>query len=206
MPTPYKEKHHAIIDAAIAVFLEKGFLLTSMDAIAAKAGISKVTVYNHFADKKQLFEHVMAVHCANLAQGQKLISYSPNESPQYLLETYAHRMVDLLLDQKSVALMRLVIGEAGRFSELSSALWPHGKLPMHEEFKNYLLAEQTAGRLVIENVQLAVHQFFGLIKENLVWPTLMGVKTNGAAATRQLIIKQSVAMFVEFYRVKRPVR
>lgn len=39
-------------------FLEKGFQATSMDALAARAGVSKRTVYNHFASKEALFQAI----------------------------------------------------------------------------------------------------------------------------------------------------
>ncbi|MGW2252389.1 TetR/AcrR family transcriptional regulator [Kitasatospora sp. NPDC001660] len=45
----------AITRAATAVFGREGYVRASMDAIAAEAGVSKRTVYNHFADKETLF-------------------------------------------------------------------------------------------------------------------------------------------------------
>src|SRR5437763_3587360 len=52
-------KRQAILDAATTVFLKKGYLGTSMDEIAALAGVSKQTVYKHFADKERLFSEVV---------------------------------------------------------------------------------------------------------------------------------------------------
>jgi TetR/AcrR family transcriptional regulator, mexJK operon transcriptional repressor len=45
-------KRLAVLDAARAGFLSGGYLGTSMDEIAARAGVSKATVYNHFEDKQ----------------------------------------------------------------------------------------------------------------------------------------------------------
>src|SRR5437870_11313641 len=52
-------KHHAILEAATAVFLSKGYDGTSMDEIATSAGVSKQTVYKHFADKERLFAEIV---------------------------------------------------------------------------------------------------------------------------------------------------
>jgi len=49
------EKRAAILEAAKTLFLSRGFGATSMDAVAAGAGVSKLTVYNHFSDKDTLF-------------------------------------------------------------------------------------------------------------------------------------------------------
>src|SRR3954454_24296183 len=52
-------KRKAIVGAATTTFLKKGYLGTSMDEIAALAGVSKQTVYKHFADKERLFSEVV---------------------------------------------------------------------------------------------------------------------------------------------------
>ncbi len=57
-------KRDAIVVAATELFLEHGFGDVSMDTIAAKAEVSKRTVYSHFENKAQLFEGVMGDACA----------------------------------------------------------------------------------------------------------------------------------------------
>ena len=52
MTTRSEQKRAAVLAAAQAEFQEKGFALSSMDAIAARAAVSKRTVYNHFQVKK----------------------------------------------------------------------------------------------------------------------------------------------------------
>lgn len=52
-------KRAAILDAAEELFVSSGYELTSVDAIAARAAVSKRTVYDHFGDKKSLFQSVV---------------------------------------------------------------------------------------------------------------------------------------------------
>jgi len=52
-------KRAAILDAAEELFVSSGYELTSVDAIAARAAVSKRTVYDHFGDKKSLFRSVV---------------------------------------------------------------------------------------------------------------------------------------------------
>jgi TetR/AcrR family transcriptional repressor of mexJK operon len=52
-------KRAAILDAAEALFVSSGYELTSVDAISARAAVSKRTVYDHFGDKLSLFRSVV---------------------------------------------------------------------------------------------------------------------------------------------------
>ncbi len=51
----WQRKHHAIAAAALVLFARDGYERTSVDAIAAEAGVSKRTVYSHYGDKESLF-------------------------------------------------------------------------------------------------------------------------------------------------------
>jgi TetR/AcrR family transcriptional repressor of mexJK operon len=59
MPDRSAQKRHAVVEAATALFLQHGYPGTSMDQIAAAAGVSKPTVYRFFADKEQLFTEIV---------------------------------------------------------------------------------------------------------------------------------------------------
>lgn len=78
------EKRKAITRAATAVFGREGYVRASMDAIAAEAGVSKRTVYNHFADKETLFLSVALQNSAELT-----------EVMRELMDKHLDRVVDL---------------------------------------------------------------------------------------------------------------
>src|SRR5450755_2546846 len=61
-PRRSARKRLAILDAATTIFLRQGYLGTSMDEIAARAGVSKQTVYKHFADKERLFVEIVVAN------------------------------------------------------------------------------------------------------------------------------------------------
>ena len=66
-------KREAIIQAAIAEFRANGFEITSMDKIAATAGVSKRTVYNHFPSKEELFAEILNQLWARISAEQSVI-------------------------------------------------------------------------------------------------------------------------------------
>ncbi len=57
--TRSNEAHEKVIRAALELFGERGIDGTSMDAIARLSGVSKATIYNHWADKEALLMEVM---------------------------------------------------------------------------------------------------------------------------------------------------
>ena len=54
-----KQAHDKVLHAALDLFAERGIEAASMDAIAQASGVSKATIYNHWADKEALLLEVM---------------------------------------------------------------------------------------------------------------------------------------------------
>lgn len=65
---PKAERRAAILKAAATAFAHKGFAATSMDDVAAQAGITKLIVYRHFASKEELYEAVLERVSKRLAE------------------------------------------------------------------------------------------------------------------------------------------
>ncbi|OPG12292.1 TetR family transcriptional regulator [Microbispora sp. GKU 823] len=53
------DKRRAIVAGALTLFARDGYTRAGLDAIAAEAGVSNRTIYNHFSDKAELFQTVM---------------------------------------------------------------------------------------------------------------------------------------------------
>src|SRR5258708_35273873 len=59
-------KRAVIVDAALKAFLDAGYVETSVNQIAAAAGVSIKTLYRHFESKDDLFSAVMQAACGNM--------------------------------------------------------------------------------------------------------------------------------------------
>lgn len=158
-------KRRAILDAATEVFLQKGYLATNMDEIAALAAVSKQTVYKNFPGKETLFVEIVSsvtnrasdrVHneMPDLAEGEDIADY---------LRRYAYRQLAIVLTPRVMQLRRLVIGEVGRFPELARALFEGG--PRRAMAAIAVLFERLAARglLAIDDPAVAASQFNWLI-------------------------------------------
>lgn len=113
-------KPEAILLAAKWVFLERGYELTSMDDVAARAGTTKRTVYNHFASKEQLFRAVVAISVAMFLD--KLPPLSPGGTAARELEEFLARFVELSTWRGAIGLQRVLMAEAVRFPDLCAQL------------------------------------------------------------------------------------
>ena len=123
-------------------FLAKGYAATSMDRVAAAAGVSKATVYSHFHDKSSLF----AALVQKLAEDKfTAISFDPRDErtmqgkPDVVLTQLAEEILDeSTCDPRACEFMRLIIGESGRFPELSVPYIQNVAKPLIEGLTRYL--------------------------------------------------------------------
>ncbi len=118
-PAPvYTPKQTAILHGAVRVFLRSGYGGTSMDRVAAEAGVSKQTIYSHFQDKNGLFvammEHMTIRRFDGLLDAENL-----HGEPGTLMRRFAETFLHKLVDRDYVALLRLMIAESERFPELA---------------------------------------------------------------------------------------
>ncbi len=117
-----------ILDAARGLFLDAGYTPTSMDEVAAAAGVSKQTVYAHFGSKEALFlELIDSMTGAAGDTHQAELADPVDDRPiQAFLIEYAERQLAIVLTPELMRLRRLVIGEVGRFPGLGRTLHARG--------------------------------------------------------------------------------
>lgn len=163
-PVLSAEKRQAMMDAAAHLFLQKGFSGTSLDDIAADAGVSKQTVYKHFTDKDQLFREIV-LHVTERAQlfVDELVSRPSTGDLEADLRELAHRHLAAVVQPEVLQLRRLVIGEADRFPDLAHAYYERGPglvlSALAARFRD--LGEQ--GLLRVDDPDLAANHFAWLV-------------------------------------------
>ena len=108
-----------LLEAALDVFFEKGFAAARLEDIAARAGVSKGTIYLYFHSKEDVFDAlVRAIPQPNVEQLQSLASDTSVPADQMLRRLLSF-MGALLRDGRMALFPRLVIGEGGRFPKLA---------------------------------------------------------------------------------------
>ncbi len=148
------EKRAAILDAAKRLFPQLGFEGTSMDAIAAEAGVSKLTVYSHFTDKETLFVAAVRARCEQQMPAA-LFDVDVKGPVRRQLEAIAHAFFALVAHPDSISLHRLLTSGSGMSQKLAQLFWDSGPRALHEGFEQFLRKEVEAGQLDIDDVARA---------------------------------------------------
>ncbi|PWC32458.1 TetR/AcrR family transcriptional regulator [Azospirillum sp. TSO35-2] len=182
-------KRDAVVEAATSAFLTHGYEASSMDAIAADAGVSKRTVYNHFPGKRDLFQAVVS----RLYEGFYTdggLTMPPDQPPEQALPAFLRSLLIHMRRPEVRGLLRLVIAEHQRFPELAQDYLEGGKSHAYALLDGYLAAQHARGRLNAPDPHVVATQLLGGIKEVLFWPTMLGLPVT---ADPERVVADSVA-------------
>lgn len=109
--------------AALDVFAEKGFAATRLDDVAARAGVSKGTVYLYFTSKEALFKASVEAAMTPPIEEAEALAAEVNRPAADLLREFIFGWWELVGSTSLGALPRLLIAESSNFPELSQ--WFH---------------------------------------------------------------------------------
>lgn len=156
-------KRGAIIEAAVAAFFEHGFASASIEQIAAQAGVSKVTVYNHFGDKRGLFTAAVEAECGRM-ESYFSLGVASNGSWRDQLTAIGHGMVAFLSRPEMIQFERRIAAETVHEPEIGAAFLAAGPHRMKKALAGVLHALTQSGHLRIEDTELAAEQFASMCK------------------------------------------
>jgi TetR/AcrR family transcriptional repressor of mexJK operon len=153
------EKHERILAAATEAFLQGGFDGTSMDLVARRAGVSKVTVYTHFHSKEALFGAIVDGLAGRLVQRIDELAVG-DLPPGAALRQFGRKYLELALAASSIALHRVVVAESARIPALGPLIFEHGPAQVVASLANFLARRE---ELRVADPRLAAEQFLGMV-------------------------------------------
>jgi len=96
-----ENKRNNILKAARKLFFDKGFKAVTVDSIAAKAAVSKGSIYLYFDSKEEIYAQVLVAD--NIERHKELLEFNTKEAPaEELLFEYAQHYVDNFLNDKEL--------------------------------------------------------------------------------------------------------
>ncbi|RFP61687.1 MAG: TetR/AcrR family transcriptional regulator [Limnothrix sp. CACIAM 69d] len=166
-------KKRQILDGAMKTFLVKGYAGTSMDRVAATAGVSKATVYSHFQNKESLFGALVE----ELARSkfpemfdETLLGADPHHFLRHLANLFIFKVGQ---DEGHMAFIRLIMAESERFPELSELFIRNFCQRGCEALTSYLAAHP---ELNIDDPEATARVFIGALAHFNITQEMLGGK------------------------------
>ncbi|TQK05495.1 TetR/AcrR family transcriptional regulator [Herbaspirillum sp. SJZ107] len=190
-------KRQAILKAAAEQFRACGFEATSVDRIAAAAGVSKRTVYNHFPSKDELFAETLVQLFQSEAEALDLPYRRDLGLREQLTELLAHKL-RTLAERDFIDLARVAVAEAIHAPAHARAVFD--RIGEREEgLTAWIRAAQADGRLKPGDPSFVSTLLQGQIKTFAFWPQVtLGAAPLDAEAQARLI-EASVSMFLAYF-------
>ncbi|PZO79866.1 MAG: TetR/AcrR family transcriptional regulator [Mesorhizobium amorphae] len=193
-------KAQQIVAGARAAFHELGYEGTSVDEIARRAGVSKPTLYNHFADKQALYAAIFTMECQEQSKtfmGDHELSV---ECMEARLKQLARDITAYLLTDSAQAAFRNAVAESTRFPKLGSAYYDSGLGIGVKKVSALLELSIERKLLAIDDVELAAHQFIELCRSKLFYKKLFFVGETQSKKEIERVADAAAAMFMKAYR------
>jgi len=188
-----------ILEVATELFLEQGYGSTSIESVAARAGVSKRTFYDRFDDKATLFVAVVQYIIEHIRPPADVPLLAGASLPE-ILQRLAGLILKAALSPQALALHRLVTGESSRFPELAFAVATEGRQSEATDLIAGLLArEQRNAKIGREDQRFAADQFIYMVV-TLPQRRALGFGTPMTAAELDVWAHKVVILFLDGYQ------
>lgn len=194
-------RRQAILEAAAALFLEKGYGATSLSDVVARSGGSLATLYEMFGNKAGLLRELILDRCREVTAGLDRHGAASSD-PREALTDLGRRLFDVVMSDDAVAVVRLIVAEGGQFPELAPLFFATGPENGRSRVSEYLARQTEKGVLRIGNAELAARQFCDLVRGEHHFRAICGMPHVDTAAIRERHVREVVDFFLAAYRAR----
>jgi TetR/AcrR family transcriptional regulator, mexJK operon transcriptional repressor len=195
---PVGGKAESILTGAKRSFLAAGFGAVSMETIAREAGVSKATVYAHFAGKEELFGAVIGRECERYFARFSASELDPSDV-RTSLTVLGRRFLELVLSPDAIALHRIILGEVIRFPVLGEVFWRAGPERERIQIEAFLKSAAASGTLTLPDTRLAAEQFVSLVRGEIQLRQLLRLGAEAGQREIQVAVEAAVNTFLRAF-------
>ena len=195
------QKQAAILEAGWNMFLERGVEAVSLEAVAAKAGVSKATLYRHFPDKSALFEAGVLLEMERIEAAQNV---KPGGTPltadlASVLHEFGMGIMGFISSDPAVAFYNALAGELSRHPDLASRFYAMGPGRTRANLTHILASASERGELAIDDPAEAAEQLFGLWQGFSNFQLSLGVEGKSIRKEIPKRVNRAIAVFLKAY-------
>lgn len=189
-----EQRHEELLDRALEQFLEKGFELATMEAIAASVGMTKRTVYARYEDKRALFKAAVQRAIDGWTVPLETLQAAERDDLEESLVAFARIRMANAISPVGLKLQRILNTESYRFPEIFPHAHDQGSRPTLEYLADFLRRRIQAGEVCVEDPETAAVAFLSMV----VGGPLRGIVLGGAVdeAALEARIRFCVRLFL----------
>lgn len=192
------EKHQQILAAAKALFLTQGYHGSSMNQIAKQAGVTKLTIYNHFKDKENLFSCAIAATCEESISARPLNLAVDCDFKQAFIQVceLALNVVNL---PEALKLEHLLLELAAEKNPLARQFYDASHQRMYLVWQDFFQQAAQLGFLQHAEIEKQTDLILSLLLGVRHHEVLLGIRKPPTATEKHQIILDSIELFLLKY-------
>jgi AcrR family transcriptional regulator len=188
-----------IIEAALAVFSDKGYENASTLEIATRAKVSKREIYANFSDKQNMLVACMESRAVKMNLTAALPRSGSATELEGNLAAFGSRLLSEVSAPTVIAVFRIAIAEATRSPVIAQSLNRAGRLSTYRALTQFLTQAQSDGFLADGNPQQLATEFLALLWEGLWVDLLLGVVATPSRRAIDGQAKRAVQSFMALH-------
>jgi len=192
-----ERRRQQIIDTAIRVFAHHGFRGTTTKSIAAAAGVSEATLYNHFRTKEELYEAILEEAIATQASLADAITTGLSLPLDQALRRIAE--TTLKRDHRSAMILRLLFHSALEEHSLAKKFFGRHMEGPYERLSSFLESHPEVAIDKKLDADVAARAFFGVMMYEIITKELVG-NTRSSRELREDLVYRYVHVFLNGLR------
>jgi AcrR family transcriptional regulator len=198
---PDDETRQMIYEAARHEFAGSGYAATSMETVARRAGVSTKTLYRLIPNKAALFEGMLSDRLDRFLSEVNLHTADQADIEQALCAALM-ACADLALDEEVVALQRMVLQEAGKFSGIAGLFYTNGIQRTVAALADWLRAQQARGLIALDDVEEAAGMLLGMVASAPRRATIFGGLPLPSRSQIEARVRTCAALFLRGCQVE----
>ena len=193
------EKRQQILNAARNLFLKCGYHGSSMNQIAHEAGVTKLTVYNHFQDKANLFVCAIAATCEELISARPLNLQADSDFNKEFIHA-CDLALNIINLPEAIKLELLLLELAAEQNPLAQKFYNASHLRMHAVWENFFQQAIDLGFIQAEELKTLTWLIVSLLLGVRHHEVLLGIRAIPTATEKQQFILSSIKLFMLKYQ------
>jgi AcrR family transcriptional regulator len=157
-----EETRRIIYEAARHEFAASGYAATGMEAVARRAGVSTKTLYRLIPNKASLFEAMVSDRLDRFVSSINLRAIDHADIEQ-ALHAALLACAALTLNEETIALQRMVLQEAGQFSDIAATFYTTAVQRTASALADWLWVQRKRGLIELDDVDEAAGMLLGMV-------------------------------------------